>query len=80
MSDTPITDNGENGMLARIDALQSALVDELAEARRHVEAIIGVIAPNLCPPNTPCFLNGEHRCIKCWSAWAAQQAEEGGGK
>ena len=66
--------------MSQVAAQMRYLECERDEARRQVDAIIGVIAPNLCPPNNPCFLNGEHRCIKCWSAWAAQQAKEGGGR
>ena len=64
--------------LAAVTQERDALRKELAEARRQVAAIIGAIAPHICPHNSPCVFNGEDRCIKCWSAWAAQQAKEGG--
>ena len=64
------TSMGEKGMLARIEALQS----ERDKARRQVEAIIAVVADNLCPPNSPCVLKGEDRCIKCWSTWDEKHA------
>jgi hypothetical protein len=88
MSDTPRNDKLTDQAVGCSDALHLVLVDELsrnlerelAEARRQVATIIEVVANDLCPPNTPCVLKGEDRCIKCWSAWAAQQAKEGGGK
>jgi hypothetical protein len=59
--------------LSRDQARQEA--DQL---RRQVEAVIDEVAWSYCPPNATCVFKGEDRCIKCWSAWAAQQAKEGG--
>ena len=50
----------------------AAAIEELAEARRQVEKIIGAVAGSLCTPYTDCVLKGEDRCVKCWRAWAAQ--------
>ena len=64
-------------------ATEEDLVCQLAEARRQVEAIIGAIVDDSCPPYTDCrvaFAGEDDRCGKCWRAWAAQRAKEGGGK
>ena len=56
----------------------AAAIEELAEARRQVEKIIGAVSDYLCPPYMKCVLKGKDRCAKCWRAWAAKQAKEGG--
>ena len=56
----------------------AAVTQERDDARRQVEKIIGAVAGRLCTPYTDCVLKGEDRCVKCWRAWAAKQAKEGG--
>jgi hypothetical protein len=68
-----------------------AALNELAAAkqdadllRRQVEVLVMKVAPSiLCPTNDGCPVAGggparPWECKKCWSAWAAKQAKEGG--
>ena len=70
--------------LAAVTQERDALRTDLAEARRQVAVLVKRIA-NLgeCPTDDDCPVSigvpaSQSECKKCWSAWAAQQAKEGG--
>jgi len=64
----------------------AAVTQELAEVRRQVDVLVEAVHVNWCPPGVAncMMLDGDgsdiSKCRACWSAWAAQQAKEGGGK